>query len=185
MPGYRIKWILIIIMIVAISSLLFILFGYHLFSKNKDSILKMVPKEADIAIDQLHHVAMRDGKKEWVIDAKSAQLINKKNLTLLENVSVTFFHEQGFKIYLEAEKGQFFVNSNNLILNNNIILKYNDYKLKTKQISYNAKDKCIFSETPISFIGESISAFAKKLFIDIKTKTITFEDSVDVIFQNK
>jgi hypothetical protein len=60
--------------------------------------------EAMVA-ERIHQSATRDGRMEWSLDAASAQYLLPEKKVLLKDLFVTFFTQDGQKVYLTARRG--------------------------------------------------------------------------------
>jgi hypothetical protein len=84
--------------------------GYGLISYNSireepKALLSVLPKNTDVSLNHIHHVATRDGIKEWTLDAKSARYQKADNKTMFKDIFATFFLKHGKILYLNSFDG--------------------------------------------------------------------------------
>ncbi|CAN2041754.1 lipopolysaccharide export system protein LptC [Candidatus Magnetomoraceae bacterium gMMP-15] len=172
----------IILMIVSIA----LVFASYRNTCNKPIISVFgISKNVDMTLNKLHHVATHDGKKEWVLDAEYAQLIKNENKSLLKHVSITFFFKDGSKIYLKAGKGILKIDSNNIVLSENIILENDGYTLKTEKLYYNNEAKIISTIDKVIIENNCIKLSGGSASFDLNTKEVVLKNSVEGFLNEK
>ena len=73
-------------------------FGFMSYLRVKEepkALHSALHKESDVSLNRIHHVATRDGIKEWTLDAESAQYEKADNKTVFKDLVATFFLEDG------------------------------------------------------------------------------------------
>ena len=68
-------------------------------------MLDRVKKEADMQLSKIHQTAMKNGIREWRLDAESATLVEKEKTMLLASPDVEFFMNDGDNVHLTADQG--------------------------------------------------------------------------------
>jgi LPS export ABC transporter protein LptC len=169
-----IRIILISVIIVTVS----IIIGYyigkrHTFS-SPEELITSVTNDASISIDKVHQELTRDGKKEWSLDASSAQYIIKKKQAIFNDLSAVYFLKGNKKIYLTADKGILNTESNDIEIFGNVVVKNENYKLNTEILFYDNKKRKIYSKAPVKIFDGSSTLMAKSMSIDLNTNNLTF-----------
>jgi len=175
MNSKTIKIILIAIIIISTS----VIIGYYLgkrgsFSDLEESISSM-KDNASISIDKVHQESTRDGVKEYVLDASSAQYIIQKKQAIFNNVSVTYFLKGNKRMYLTADKGILSTETNNIEIIGNVVVKNEDYKLHTDVLYYDHEHRKIYSKAPVKIIEGKSILMANSMAIDLNTNNLTFD----------
>lgn len=106
--------LLISIIFVTLAVILAVFIGYRRILNEPEKIISSLESKANISIDNVHQIATRDGKKEWSLDAASAQFMEQNNQAIFKKLSVIFFLEDGGKIYLTADNGVLNTDSNDM-----------------------------------------------------------------------
>lgn len=175
MNSKTIKIILIAIIIISTS----VIIGYYLgkrgsFSDLEESI-SSIKDNASISIDKVHQESTRDGVKEYVLDASSAQYIIQKKQAIFNNVSVTYFLKGNKRMYLTADKGILSTETNNIEIIGNVVVKNEDYKLNTDVLYYDHEHRKIYSKAPVKIIEGKSILMANSMAIDLNTNNLTFD----------
>ena len=72
----------------------------------KEIALPAVDPDADVTIGKVHQVSSKNGKKEWVLDAVSAKMVEANNRLWLEKPTAVFFLKDGSEVHLEGIEGR-------------------------------------------------------------------------------
>jgi len=169
-----IKIILISVIIISVS----IIIGYYIGKRNTftgaKELITEIKNDASISIDKVHQETTRDGKKEWSLDASSAQYIIQKKQAIFNDLSAIYFLKGNKKIYITANKGILNTESNNIEILGNVVVKNDDYKLSTEILFYDNETRKIYSKAPVKIYDGSSTLMAKSMSIDLNTNNLTF-----------
>jgi hypothetical protein len=80
-------------------------YNYRRIAANPEELLSSIPGNANLTIGEIHQTATRDGIKEWVLRAASAQYIESKKQVMLEELNITFFLKDQQKVFMTAAQG--------------------------------------------------------------------------------
>ncbi|MBF0224846.1 MAG: LPS export ABC transporter periplasmic protein LptC [Desulfobacterales bacterium] len=175
-----IKGLLYFLMLIASGFLLYTFAFYHPKYQPKDVITTTKDENIYITIDNLHQVAVKDGVKEWVLDAASAQLIeNSTKETLLNKISVTFYVDNNKELYLTAEHGKLNVESKDIEVYGKVIVKNETFSLNAEKINYIYSTKIIYSNLPVAISGDSLNIRGDSMIFDLKSNKTFLEGKVD------
>ncbi|MBW2538616.1 MAG: LPS export ABC transporter periplasmic protein LptC, partial [Deltaproteobacteria bacterium] len=101
----KIKLFLFSIIFLVFVTVLAVFIGYRQILGSRDNLIAAIQDKADISISRIHHIATREGKKEWSLDAKSAQMMGSDKEVILEDISVIYFMENESEVHLRADHG--------------------------------------------------------------------------------
>jgi len=177
-----IKITLISVIIIMLSIIMGFFIGRQHRSTEPDETVSPVNSEASISIDKVHQVVTRDGKKEWSLDANSAQYVIPKKIAIFNDLSAIYFLKGGEKVYLKADKGILHTESNDIEITGNVVVKNNNYQLKTEVLHYDHERKKIYSETPVRIFDGISSLVAESMTLDLNTNNLVFDGKVRGIF---
>jgi len=157
-----------------------IFIGYRRLSVDPGNTAAILKKtRADIALQQIRHTATRDGRDEWTLTAKSAQVLGKKNRTVIDSPSVVFFLNDGGKVYLTAKKGILMPETNDLEAVGDVTVTHEDYVMKTERLRYEHQNRVIYSKDPVTIEGKRFSVVADRMVYDLNSQTSTFKGNVE------
>jgi LPS export ABC transporter protein LptC len=133
--------------------------------------------EAMVA-ERIHQAATRDGRTEWSLDAASAQYLLPEKKVLLKDLFVTFFTQDGQKVYLTALNGMVKTDSHDMEAHDDVVV-YNDlYRLETERMNYAQVSRLITSDTPVKITGQTGEVLADSLAMDLKTNKLGMKGNV-------
>jgi hypothetical protein len=64
-------------------------------SQDPVKLITSIKQNTSLAIGNVHQVSTRDGIKEWILDARSAHVIDESKQLMLEDVTVVYFVKNG------------------------------------------------------------------------------------------
>ena len=108
-------------------------------------------------------------------------LIKKKQL-ILDDISVIFYMKAGKEAYLTAAKGFLYTDSNNIEITGDIVVKNNNYVLKTEKLNYEHNRRILFSNVFVEITSNSKQLTADSIFFDLNTEKTRLEGNVKGFF---
>ena len=180
----RLKLKLFLIAIIIISSgIIIAIFATYRGSPDKTAGLQStIQNAAKMSLGKVHHTATRDGVIEWSLDANSARLLDKKKQLILDDISVIFYMKAGKEAYLTAAKGFLYTDSNNIEITGDIVVKNNNYVLKTEKLNYEHNRRILFSNVFVEITSNSKQLTADSIFFDLNTEKTRLEGNVKGFF---
>ena len=177
----KLKLFLFSFILIALGITLAVFITHRHFLEKKDNIVSAIQNKANIAIGKAHQTAIRNGIKEWSLDATSVNYIVKKNQAIFRDLFVTFYLKDKTQVYLTANKGILNTDSNDMELFGNIEVKNSTYRLKTENLFYRHNKRIIFSKVPVKVTGTTFDLAADSMFLNLNTNKTTFEGNVEGI----
>nr|CBX28437.1 hypothetical protein N47_G37610 [uncultured Desulfobacterium sp.] len=156
--------------------------GYRYFSKKPERMLPAVLDGSSISLERISQISSKNGIMEWSLEARSAIYSEDKKEAFFKDLTVTFFTKDNQEVYLSADKGTLKTESGNIEINGNVVIKNNDYMLKTGKINYDNKKRIIQSKAPVELTGKSSNLIASSMAIDLNTNKAELIGKVDGIF---
>jgi LPS export ABC transporter protein LptC len=118
---------------------------------------------ATLSIQNFRHTATQDGREKWSIEASSASLYSKENFAELTDISAIFFLNDEKTILLSADKGILHIDTNNMNVSGNIIIKFSNHMLETENLNYIHNSHIINATTPVTITGETMTLKANTM----------------------
>jgi LPS export ABC transporter protein LptC len=174
----KLKFFLISIIIILLGIIIAVFSVYRGILDEADGLKSAIQSAAKMSLGKVHHTATRDGVIEWSLDASSARLLDEKKQLILDDLSVVFYMKDGEKAYLTAEKGFLHTDSNNIEVVGNVVVKNNDYVLKTEKLNYENTRRILFSTIPVAISSDSEKLTADSISFDLNTKKTVLEGNV-------
>jgi 3-deoxy-D-manno-octulosonate 8-phosphate phosphatase (KDO 8-P phosphatase) len=157
-------------------------YNYRRIAANPEELLSSIPGNANLTIGEIHQTATRDGIKEWVLHAASAQYIETKKQVILEELNITFFLKDQQKVFMTAARGILYSDSKNMEVAGDVVVKNANSRLDTEQLLYNHQNRLLLTKTPVEIIGESYKIVADSMSMDLNTNKTILEGKVKGTF---
>jgi len=181
----NIKFILFFIILLVIGIVLGVFIGYRTVSNPQEMILRAVQNDASISIENVTQTSIKNGIKEWSLKAASADFMEQEKQAVFNDLSVTFFMQNGKTIRLSAEKGYLNTESRDIKAAGNVVADDGTVKFQADTLSYTNEAGIIFSDAPVKILGDAFQLFADTASYDLKTQITTFKGNVEgAIFEN-
>jgi LPS export ABC transporter protein LptC len=175
----KLKLILMAIVLTVVSIVIVVYMGYRRLSNVPDVLLSSIQDGADMSIGRIHQTATRDGKREWSLEASSAQYSQSKKEVTLNDLAVTFFLEDDTEVYLTGKSGILNTSTNNIEVSGNVVIKKDNYQLTTEKLNYAHDQRLIFSTVPVLIAGDDAHISANSASLDLNTKKLRLEGNVE------
>ena len=181
----KLKFFLISLIFLTFGVIVIVFLQYrHVLEKN-DTLVSIVQNKANISIGKAHQTATRNGRKEWSLDAASADYMAKNNQAIFKDLSVTFYLKDETKVYITANQGILETDSNDMEIYGNVVVKNKDYKLRCENLYYKHSEGIILSKVPVNITGDSFELVADSMSLNLNTNKALFEGKVKGTFSEQ
>ena len=174
----KLKLILLSVIFVGLGVTLTVFISHRRMLGKEKNIVSDIRNNANISIGKAHQTATRNGIKEWNLDAASVNYMVKKNQAIFQDLSITFYLKNKTQVYLTANKGILKIDSNDMEILGNVVIKNSTYRLKTENLFYRHNQRIIFSKVPVKVSGAAFNLVANSMFLNLNTNKIIFEGKV-------
>jgi LPS export ABC transporter protein LptC len=170
--------------VVALSLIIIAVFIHNRLRLNHIAPPMAPPKTtATLSIQNFRHTATQDGKRKWSIEAASASLYSKKNIAELSDLSVIFFLNNEKTVVLRADMGLLRVDTNNISVSGQIVVKFSDHVMETENLNYVHKSHIINATSPVTITGKTMGLKADTMSYNLNTDIIKCSGNVTGTFQ--
>ena len=152
---------------------------YREFRENPAKILEAVPEGTDIVLGEVRHTAVREGRKEWVLEASSAQYSERAKEAVFKDVKVTFFMDNGDQVHLQGQTGTINTASNDMQVAGGVRIEKDDQTLLTEMIEYNHETRYLTSPSEVRIVGRNFALRADAMRVDLAAETALFTGAVE------
>jgi LPS export ABC transporter protein LptC len=123
-------------------------------------------------LEKVHFVEDKHGRKTWELEAKTVRVYQDENISVLEDVKVTFYAKEGRTFYLTGKQGKVYQGSKDVELMGDVVLTSNDgYRLKTQSVTYHHSEKTVSTSDRVEIEGEQIRLTGKGMLVNMGDKT--------------
>jgi LPS export ABC transporter protein LptC len=144
----------------------------------------VIPKKSDVCLNRIHHVATRDGVKEWMLDADSAQYEKAGGKTLFKNICATFFLEGGRAVTLNSRDGVLSTDTKDMEIWGDVVARSGSYELNTNRIRYNHKAQVLSTKTPVVIKGKGLEITGDRMSFDLQTEHVVVQGRVEAVIES-
>jgi LPS export ABC transporter protein LptC len=174
----KLSIILLIVILLAIGTVVTVFIGYRQVSNAPEMLLSSIKDGANLSLGKIRQTATRDGKKEWSLEAASAHYIENEKKAVLKDLFITYFLEDNREVYLNADQGILNTDTNDIEFSGNVMIRNEDYRLKTEQLSYQHKQRFIFTDDPVHISGDGAELTGDSLTYDLTANKIVITGNV-------
>jgi LPS export ABC transporter protein LptC len=178
----KLSIVLVIFILVAIGAVITIFIGYRQISNAPELLVSSIKDGANLSLGKIRQTATRDGKKEWSLEAGSAHYIENQKKAVLKDLFITYFLENNQEVYLNADNGILYTNTNDIEFSGNVLVRNKDYRMKTEQLNYKHNQRFIFGNAPVNVSGDSAEVSANSFTFDLNTNKIVLTGNVTTRF---
>jgi len=175
----KLSIVLVLVMLVTIGIVAAVFIGYRRVVSAPEQLLSSIKEGANLSLGKIRQTATRDGKKEWSLEAGSAHYVENEKKAVLKDLSITYFLKDNREIYLEAEEGILQTDTNDIEFSGNVVIRNEDYQLRTRRLSYEHERRLIFSNDPVQVSGESVNLSARLLKYDLNLNKLLLSGNVE------
>ena len=177
--------VLYCLMIVLVAGIGFALVTHSPPGEDESVTLKSVlPQKSDVSLNHIHHVATRDGVKEWMLDADSAQYEKAGSKTLFKGIRATFFLEGGRTVTVKSREGVLSTDSKDIEISGGVVARSGSYQLNTDRVLYDHKAQVLSTKTPVVIKGQGMEITGDRMTFDLQTEHVVVQGRVEAVIEN-
>jgi LPS export ABC transporter protein LptC len=184
-------WFILIIIFLSLS-LYFIYNGKNKSSVQKEEVIEeteedIVVQEAPVKIEKGTVVGIKQGKKEWEIEADKISLGEDRKKTIFEQINrATIFKESKPHLQVQLNKCIADMDSNSMELIGDVIIESEEGDiLKGDRFFWDSKNEKLTSIEPVEVIAKDNRITADQFFTDIELNNLEFSGNVNVTIKLK
>lgn len=174
----KLKLILLSVIVSALGITLAVFITHRNSLDKKGHVVSNIRNKANISIGKAHQTAIKNGIKEWNLEASSVNYMGDNNQAIFQDLFITFYLKDKSEVYLTANKGILNIDSNDMEIFGNVVVKSATYRLKTENLFYRHNRRIIFSKVPVTVIGNAFELAADSMSLNLNTNKTMFEGKV-------
>jgi len=174
----KLSIILLIVILLVIGTIVAVFIGYHRVAGAPEMLLSSIQDGADLSLGKIRQTSTRDGRKEWSLEAGSADYIEDEKKAVLKKIFITYFLKDNREVYLEADQGILHTATNDIEFSGNVVIKNENYRLETESLNYEQSRRLIFSNDPVHISGADAEVTANSLKYDLNSNRIVLNGNV-------
>ena len=171
--------VLLTIVVLALAGAIALFIGYRRMTRNPQVLVDLLKEEADMQLNKIRQTAMKNGIREWRLEADSATLIEKEKTMLLARPDVEFFMSDGDHVHLTADQGTIYTDSSSMNVSGKVSANNSLYRFQTEVLDYDPKARELRADTPVIITGKSFTLRADTMTMNLETSITRFEGDVE------
>lgn len=137
-----------IIILVLAAAVIFAIFKVG--GEKKSNIIKILPDEADVRIQDFIYTEVGQENIRWEVKAKTAQYKKKLNLALFDRVQIKLTTQEGKVFVMTGDEGRMQTDTKEVDLKGHVVITSDtDDKFSTDYLHYSDAQKKIYTDAPV------------------------------------
>jgi LPS export ABC transporter protein LptC len=174
----KLKILLTVIIVLSVGSVLCVFLLTPDPSGKEDDSPPAQTGEPSMTIGKVHQESVRDGKKEWSLDADTVEYMEEQQKAVFQGPAVTFYLKDGREAHLMAQQGILKTESNDLEVSGHVVIKFDKYRLETEKLNYEHQRRIIFGTVPVKITGDAFHLAADSVFVELNDRRASFEGNI-------
>lgn len=172
----RLLALLIVLAVVALS----VTVWQKVRQQSPEELLAALPKQIDLALDQLHYTQNENGQRSWTLDADKAEYQREQSQAVLSKVRMQFYHAgEAGDIQLTAEHGLLQQKTGQVEVWGQVVVKTErGEQLFTERLQYDHQQRQLTSAEPIRMLAKQMELTGTGLQIDIESGRLEVNNDV-------
>ena len=168
-----------IILIVSVLAAAVIFAIVQVNGGKKANIIKILPNEADVRIQDFVFTEVGQDNIRWEVKAKSAQYQKKENLALFDQVQIKLTMKDGRIFTMKGDKGEMQTEKKDVEIKGHVVITSNEGdQFTTDYLRYSDAQKRIHTDAPVSMVSKRIKMRGVGLSIFMNRGELTVSSGV-------
>jgi len=179
----RILGVLIIVSLVALG----VVVSRHLIQSDPEQLIELLPKDIDLALQNLHYTQNEDGQRRWTLDADKAEYLKENSTARLEEVRLVYYKAQSFgDVHLKADRGELAQDSRELDVWGDVVLTTErQEKFFTDRLHYSDQKRRLSTESNIRIVSPRLDLTGTGLQVDVDKGYLVVKSNVRALIRSK
>ena len=169
---------MLVVILMVIGTIVAIFIGYRRVSSAPEMLISSIKDDADLSLGKIHQTATREGRKEWSLEAGSADYIESEKKAVLKKVFITYYLKDKREVYLDADQAILNTATNDIEFSGNVVIRNDDYRLKTERLNYRNNERLILTDLPVHISGADAEISANSMRYDLKNNQVALNGNV-------
>jgi LPS export ABC transporter protein LptC len=174
----KLRTFFLIVILLAIGTVVAVFIGYRKVANAPEMLISSITNGADLSLGKIRQTATRDGRKEWSLEAGSADYMENEKKAVLKDLAITYFLEDNREVFLNADQGVLNTETNDIEFSGNVVIRNEDYRLTTQRLNYEHTRRFIFTDDPVTISGDAAEVSADSATFDLNADKIVLTGKV-------
>jgi LPS export ABC transporter protein LptC len=169
---------LLAVILLTVGMIVSVFIGYRQVSNAPELLFTSIKEGANLSLGKIRQTSTRDGKKEWSLEADSANYMEAEKKVELKNLSVIYFLEDNREVYLKADQGILQTDTNDIEFSGNVVIRNEEYQMKTEHLNYEHDRRIIICDESIRILGQGGELTAESAEYDLNADKVVLKGNV-------
>lgn len=163
-----------------------ILVFLHYQAQNSYKVKFTEDKNLGVKVSKVHYSGTKGGRVEWELVADSATRSKGDDVTVFDNVSLTFYTRNGTSYTMFSKEGRLKESTGEMLAAGGVKIESTDeegYTLETGSLSYSMKTKHLATEDPVQITSGGMDIKGMGLQANIDEGNFTLLKDVKAVFK--
>jgi len=174
----KLRTFFLIVILLAIGTVVAVFIGYRKVSNAPEMLLSSIKDGANLSLGKIRQTATRDGRKEWSLEAGSADYMENDKKAVLKDLAITYFLKDNREVYLDADQGILDTETNDIEFSGHVVIRNENYRLTTEKLNYEHKRRFIFTDDPVNISGDAVEVSGDSATFDLEADKIVLTGTV-------
>ncbi len=174
----KLSILLLTVILLTVGMIVSVFIGYRQVSNAPELLFTSIKEGANLSLGKIRQTSTRDGKKEWSLEADSANYMEAENKVDLKNLSVIYFLKDNREVYLEADQGILQTDTNDIEFSGNVVIRNEEYQMKTEHLNYEHDRRIIICDESIRILGQGGELTAESAKYDLNADKVVLKGNV-------
>ena len=176
---FKLKQLLALLILLSVIALGVVIWR-HLEQQSPEEIVKLLPENIDLALENLHYTQNEDGRRRWTLDADKAEYLKDSSQVMLESVSLLYYQAGSFgDVMLKADRGRLDQDSRQIDVWGAVVMTTETKEqLFTEHLHYDDQLHRLSNTDPFRFLSSQLELTGTGLQIDIDQSRLLVKEKV-------
>ena len=179
-----IRWLLLLTMI---GGLVALVVGLKFRSAERiiPAVMESITSaDGSLSLNNFEYRDVKEGKARWTVWAATATYFEDRRETVLDQVKAVFFLENGKQVELQGDTGVLHNDTNNMEINGNVKVRYDDaYELTTGRLLYDRDKELIHTAAKLLVEGDGIILKGQGMRLEMAKRTLTILSHIETTLE--
>lgn len=171
--------------VLSIVSLAVLVFIYYRAGKGPKPVFEQ-DERVEVKVEKVRYSGTKAGRVEWELEADSARRSKGADLTVLENVQVTFYAKDGVSWTLTSREASFREAAGEIDAIGDVVIKSSGegYTINTDRLTFLLKDKLIKTQERVRMTSRGADLEGTGLLANVDQKSFRLLKDVRAVFRD-
>ncbi len=172
----------IVVCVVGLATLV----GLHYMNSKGLEVVVAEDRSVGVKMSGIHYSSTRDGRVEWVLDAKSATAFKSGERTLFDAVRLVFYASDATVYKLTAAEGRVDEALGTVVVEGDVHVESLDgrYSLKTELLNYSSELKRFETDRAVEIAASGMDVTGTGLMVDIDRGVLEVHKEVRAVLRD-